>query len=76
MEGCRTLAAKQKDFVIRDLVGKTHVGRHPVGLVDLGSANLLPHVPRDVINFDRVDNALLIYSSTESENVVVLKHCE
>ena len=76
MEGCRTLTSKQKDFVIRDLVGKTHVRRHPVGLVDLGSANLLPHVPRDVINFYRINNALLIYSSTKSEDVVVLKYCQ
>ena len=76
MESCCAFAAEEKDLIVGDLVSQTHVRRHPIGLVDLGSGNLLPYIPRNVINFDGVHYSLLIDSSSKCKDVVVLKNSE
>ena len=73
VEGRRALATEEDDLVVSDLVRKAHVRGHPVGLVAFGSANFLPHISGDVVNFDCVNDALLVDSSSEGEDVVVLK---
>ena len=73
MEGECTFTSEEQDLVVSDLMGKAHVARHPVGLVDLRGCDFLPDIARDVINFYCVNNSLLIHSSTKCEDVIVLK---
>jgi len=69
-----TLTSKDDDLVVRDLVGQTHVAGDPLALVEAGSAlNLLPDVLRDVVALYGVYDILLVDSSSERENVVVLE---
>ena len=74
MESCSTLASEQKNLIVRNLVGKAHVAGDPARLVNLWSADLLPNVARDVIHFDGVDDPLLVNTTAESEDVIVLEH--
>ena len=39
-----TFASEEQDLVVRDLMSKAHVARHPVGLVDLWGSNFLPDI--------------------------------
>ena len=73
MESECTFASEEQDLVVSDLMGKAHVAWHPVGLVDLWCSNFLPDIARDVINFYCVNNSLLIDSSAECEDIIVLK---
>ena len=73
MESECTFASEEQDLVVSDLMSKAHVAWHPVGLVDLRGGDFLPDIARDVINFYCVYNSLLIDSSTECEDVIVLK---
>ena len=73
VESRRAFATKEDDLVVGDLMSKAHVGGHPVRLVDFSATNFLPHISGDVINFDCVHDALLVDSSSEGEDVVVLK---
>ena len=73
MESKCAFASKEQYLIVSDLMSKAHVARHPVGLVDLRSCNFLPDIARYVINFYCVNNSLLIDSSTECEDVIVLK---
>ena len=70
------LASKEQDLVVGDLVGQAHVGGHPARLVNLGCADLLPHVARDVVHFYRVHDSFLVNSSAKGENVVVFEDSE
>lgn len=73
MEGCSAFATEQNDFVVSNLVRQAHVGGHPLRLVHLGCADLLPHVARDVVALNGVNDPLLVNSATESEDVVVFE---
>lgn len=73
MESHGTLPTEQDDLIVRNLVGQTHVGGHPLSLVHLGSLDLLPSIPRDVIHLHSVHYLLLVYPSTKSKNVVVFE---
>ncbi len=72
----RAFATKKKDLVVSDLVSQPHVGGHPLGLVDLGGRDFLPNIARNVINFNSIHDSLLIDSSPESKDVVVLEDAE
>ena len=76
VESCGALATEQKNLVVSDLVRQSHVRRHPVGLGNLGPADLLPDISRNVVNFDRIDNALLVDPATKCKDVVVLEDAE
>ena len=76
VERCGALASEKKNLVVGDLMGEAHVRWNPTRLVDLGSANLLPDVARDVIDFDRVDDALLVDTPAKRKNVVIFEDAE
>ena len=57
-------------------MGQSHVGWYPFGLVNLGSLDLLPSIPRDIIHLNSINNLLLIDSSSKSKDVVVLESAE
>ena len=76
LESDRALSSKQNDLVVRYLVSQTHVGRNPLGLVDLRVVNLLPHIAGYVVDFDGVNNTLLINASTKRKDVVVLERAQ
>lgn len=76
VESESAFATKKNDFIVSDLVGQAHVGGHPARLVNLGCADLLPHVARDVIHFNGVHDTFLIHSSAKGKNVVVFEHSE
>ena len=44
MESRSTLATEQKNFVVSDLMGQSHIRGNPLGLVDFGSRDLLPNI--------------------------------
>ena len=71
-----TLSSEDDDFVISDLIRKTHVSRDPSSLVQGWTLNFLPHILRDVIAFNCVNDVLLINPSYKSKNVVVLERGE
>ena len=73
LERQRTLSSKDHDLFVRDLVGIAHVSRNPFGLVAATSWNLLPGIALNVIDLDCVNYSLLIYSSTEREEILVLE---
>jgi len=68
-----TLAAENHDLLVCDLVRIAHISRYPASLVAFCCSNLLPRVLLDVIYFDNINKALLIDSSTEREQVLVLE---
>mgnify|MGYP007112324709 CR=1 FL=1 len=68
-----TLSSENHDFVVSDLVSKTHVSLDPVGLVHLRSSDLLPNVFGDAIALNGVNNVLLINSSSESKDKFILE---
>ena len=76
MESHCALPTKKNDLIVSDLVRKPHVRRHPVGLVHLWAGDLLPQVPRNVVDLDGVNDPLLVDSASESEDVVVLESAE
>lgn len=73
MESGRALATEEKDLIVSDLVSETHVGGHPLRFVDLWCINLLPDITRNVVNFNSIDDALLINPSSEGEDIIVLE---
>ena len=76
MESHCTLASKQDDLIVCDLVSKAHIRWNPLRLVHLGRSDLLPRIPRDIIHFYRVDDLLLIDTTSECKDVVVLEGTE
>ena len=76
MEGGGTLPTEQQDLIIGDLVSEAHVAGNPARLVDLRGGNLLPDVARNVVNFNSINDSLLIDAPAESEDVVVLEDAE
>lgn len=76
-----TFSAKDHDFIVCNLVGKTHVSRDPMRLVDLKrsgatatcSYNFLPDIFGNIIAFNGINNILLINPTTKCENEVVLE---
>jgi len=73
LESDGALATENHDFVVSNLVGQTHVTCYPFALVDQRSSDFLPDVTLDVIHFNSINNALLINTTTESEQVLVLE---
>ena len=73
LESDCALSFKQNDLIVRNFISQTHVGWHAIPFVDLQVLNLLPHIPRDVVNFNRVKNPLLVDTASKGEDVVVLK---
>lgn len=74
LEQYRRLSSKDHDFLVRDLVGQSHVRGHPTSLVDARApAYLLPNVPLDVVDFDRIYYSLLINPTAKCEHVLVLE---
>ena len=78
-----TLASENHYFVVSDLISKTHVTRNPVRFVNsstsnrvLTSNNFLPHIFRDIIAFNCVNNILLINSTSKCKNEVVLERTQ
>ena len=71
-----TLATEYHDLLLSYLMGQTHVGGHPVALVNHGSLDLLPDITFDVVALDGVNDALLVDSTSESEHIVVLEGTE
>jgi hypothetical protein len=65
LEGQSALSSEDHDFLVSDLVGVAHVGWDPLSFVDVARLNLLPGIFLDVINFDSIDNTLLVNSATE-----------
>jgi hypothetical protein len=58
-------ASKYHNFVVGDLICKTHVRRNPLRLIYNRSWNLLPNISRNVVAFDSVDNLLLINTTAK-----------
>ena len=76
LESQGRLASEDHDFVLCDLVGQAHVGRHPLGLIHQRCRDLLPHVARDVVALDGVHDLLLVNTAAERKHVVVLEGAE
>lgn len=75
-----TFTTKNHDFIVRNLVCKTHVTRDPVRLINgqicrisTCGYNLLPHILGDVIALNGVNNVFLINSTSKCKNEVVLE---
>jgi len=71
-----TLSSEDDDFIISDLIRKTHVSRDPSSLVQGWTLNFLPHILRDIVAFNSVNDVLLINPSSKSKNVVILERGE
>lgn len=76
LEGERALSAEYEDLVVGNLVSETHVARNPVRFVTVGSLNFLPHVLRDIVALDSVDDLFLVNSSSKGKYEVVLEAAE
>jgi hypothetical protein len=76
LESHSAFASKYHNFVVGDLICKTHVRRNPLRLIYNRSWNLLPNISRNVVAFDSVDNLLLINTTAKGENIVVFECTE
>jgi hypothetical protein len=76
LEGERWLATENKDFVLSYLVGKTHVGGDPARFIDERAWNLLPHITRNVIALNSINDLLLVDAAAERKDVIVLEGTE
>jgi hypothetical protein len=68
-----TLTSKYDDFFVGDLISKTHICRNPFSLVYKRSRNLLPDISLNVIDLNYIYDSLLIYSSSESKDILILE---
>jgi len=74
LEKYRRLSSKDHDLLVSDLMCQSHVRGYPAGLIDTRATGyLLPHVPLDVVDFDRVYNPLLIYPPAKRKHVLILE---
>jgi len=76
LEHYGTLASKDHDLLLSDLMSQAHVGGHPVALVNHWCGDLLPDITLDIVALDSVHDTLLVHSSSESEHIVVLEGAE
>ena len=82
--GNGTLSTKNHDFIVCDLVRKTHVSWNPMRFVDWSSGqriwsssnNLLPDILGNIITFNCINDVLLINSTTECKNEVIFESTE
>eukprot|EP00349_Pseudokeronopsis_sp_Brazil_P002544 CAMPEP_0202960110 /NCGR_PEP_ID=MMETSP1396-20130829/4265_1 /ASSEMBLY_ACC=CAM_ASM_000872 /TAXON_ID= /ORGANISM="Pseudokeronopsis sp., Strain Brazil" /LENGTH=194 /DNA_ID=CAMNT_0049679101 /DNA_START=163 /DNA_END=747 /DNA_ORIENTATION=+ len=70
----RTLASKNHDLFVCDLVGDAHVGGDPLLLVDVGQH--LPDVSPHIVALYRIYDLLLVYPSSKGEQILVLEGTE
>jgi len=73
LESNCTFTSKYHNFIVSDLISKSHVSRNPFWFVHYWGRNFLPNISWNVIAFYSVDDLFLVYTTAERENIVVLK---
>lgn len=73
LESHRAFASKYHNFIVSNLICKTHVRWNPLRFIYNWSWNLLPYISGNVVTFNSVDNLLLVNTTAKRENIVVFE---
>jgi len=76
LESDCTLTSKYHYLIVIDLMSKTHVAWNPLGLVSEWGLDFLPHISLDVIDFNGVQDSLLVNSATKGKEILVFEGAE